>query len=465
MLASSLRNIFGSDNHLPDNFIRLCIKSALIRMAAYIASLAIAILLTRWLQPAGYGIYVYAVTLTGLLSIFCGLGVAPLIVRETSIGKAQGNWAYLRTMLMRSVQMTTLMSLILLALSFYVLWFLSEQLSGQQIETFMWLLWVLPFLALSKVASSMLKGLNHVIAGQIINDILPRALLLMMLGCLFVLFPQTHSPQYVALTRFGMGLVVAGVACFLLWRHLPKTFWRKEVREEGREEGVYGYAQWLRSAFPFALLSWVHLADTRIDILMLGFFQPIEQAGIYRIAVYASVSVLLGLQVVLTVIAPYVAKMYAQKNLRQLQQLVSFCTRVTFACALCLAFILFIFGQDIMVIAFGEEFSTAYVPLAILLVGALVRSAMGPVVLLMNMTGHENYAVRFLLFGMLLNILLNALLIPLWGMVGAALATAISISFRSILLCCVLRIKTQIRSHVFTHVFDHAFDHQKNYPK
>ena len=461
MLVSSLRNILGTDNHLPDHLIRLCIKSALIHMAAYISSLAVGILLTRWLDPHGYGIYVYAVTLTTLLSIFGSFGVSPLLVRETSIGKAQGAWACLHAMLIRSVQMTTLMTLSLLALSFYLLWFLSEQLSGQQIETFMWLLCLLPFLALNAVVSATLKGLNHVIASQIIDKILPPTLSLVMLGLLFVLFPQTHSPQYVALTRFCVGIVVVCLACFLLWRHLPKIFWR--------ERGVYGRAQWFRSVFPFALISWVGLADTRIDILMLGVFQPIEQAGIYRIADYAAVSVLLGLQVVLAVIGPQVANMYARKDRRQLQRLVSFSTRLTFACALCIAVVLFIFGQNIIVIVFGEAFSTAGVPLAILLVGMLVRSAMGPVVLLMNMTGHENYAVRFLLFGLLLNILLNALLIPVWGMVGAAVATSISISLRSVLLCRVLRIKTEIKSHVFARVVDHVSAHvsadQKNYPK
>lgn len=410
-------------------------------MAAYASSLALSMLLTRWLDLEGYGIYIYAVALISLLGMLGQMGAPTLIMREAALGEVQGNWAYLRALLFCSVRMTTLMATLLMTLSFCLLWFLPGQFPEQQIETLIWLLWLLPFMVFRRIVAATLRGLHKVIISQTVDKIIAPVLLLLVLGFLFVLFPQTHHPQYVALTQLVVGIVVTCMACFVLWRQLPKVFWQ--------EKTDYGYAQWLRATLPFMLISGSALIITQTDILMLGFFQPIEQAGIYRIAAYISALVLLGQQVIVSLIAHPVAKMYVQKNRQPLQRFITINTRLAFAFALCVAFVLFIFGQDIIVIIFGAGFSTAATSLKILLVGALVSVAMGPVGLLVNMAGYEKYALRFLLYGALLNILLNALLIPVWGMVGAALATATSLSLRNVLLYRTLKIKTGIDSHVF----------------
>ena len=73
---------------------------------------------------------------------------------------------------------------------------------------------------------------------------------------------------------------------------------------------------------------------------------------------------------------------------------------------------------------FGPEFTRGYWALAILTVGQLVNASVGSVGFLMSMTGHQREAARVFAGAAVLNVVLNASLIPLWGINGAAIATA-----------------------------------------
>jgi O-antigen/teichoic acid export membrane protein len=75
---------------------------------------------------------------------------------------------------------------------------------------------------------------------------------------------------------------------------------------------------------------------------------------------------------------------------------------------------------------FGEQYIVAKKALLILLLGQLFNSLCGPVAIYMNMTGKQNKLHQILIFGFVTNLVLNWFLIPLYGMEGAASATALS---------------------------------------
>ena len=93
-----------------------------------------------------------------------------------------------------------------------------------------------------------------------------------------------------------------------------------------------------------------------------------------------------------------------------------------FAVAVVIA--IFFFGEAIIRVFFGAEYESAYVPLLILCTGQLVNAAMGSVASLLNMTGHERDTMVIIVAGAILNVILNFCLTPVWGMTGAAVATA-----------------------------------------
>ena len=75
---------------------------------------------------------------------------------------------------------------------------------------------------------------------------------------------------------------------------------------------------------------------------------------------------------------------------------------------------------------FGEEFTTGVAPLIILAIGQIINAICGPVMYLLNMTGKEKQARNIIIVASIINIALNLYLIPIYGLMGAAIATGVS---------------------------------------
>ena len=74
---------------------------------------------------------------------------------------------------------------------------------------------------------------------------------------------------------------------------------------------------------------------------------------------------------------------------------------------------------------------------------------MGPVGLLLNMTGHERETAKGVAISAVLNMVLNFLLIPRWGITGAAVATTVSMIAWNLLLAWQVNTKLTIQPTIF----------------
>ena len=108
--------------------------------------------------------------------------------------------------------------------------------------------------------------------------------------------------------------------------------------------------------------------------------------------------------------------------------------RLILFAAIPVAGVLILFGDTLAVLVFGEAFTASYGPMVILVVGELVGASFGSIGFLLYMSNKEQIALRVLAGCALVNVILNAIMIPLFGMLGAAIATAIGQGLRVILL-------------------------------
>ena len=114
------------------------------------------------------------------------------------------------------------------------------------------------------------------------------------------------------------------------------------------------------------------------------------------------------------------------------------------------AALLLVFGK-LLLSLFGAEFSEGYPLLFLLVIGILARASLGPVETLLTMAHLQNHAAAVYGATLALNIVLCFVLIPIYGPVGAAAGTAISMVFESVSLYWVTR--KHMRLHVF--IFGH----------
>jgi O-antigen/teichoic acid export membrane protein len=110
-----------------------------------------------------------------------------------------------------------------------------------------------------------------------------------------------------------------------------------------------------------------------------------------------------------------------------LKKIVKDSTRLIFMLSLPALIILGVFASFFLNF-FGSQYVIAKWPLIILLLGQLVNTMCGPVAIYMNMTGRQHKLQQILLLGFLVNLILNWFVIPVYGMIGAAVATAVSMA-------------------------------------
>lgn len=117
-----------------------------------------------------------------------------------------------------------------------------------------------------------------------------------------------------------------------------------------------------------------------------------------------------------------------------LQKLLTAIARATMLGTLPIALILWIWPEEVLTLLFGKPFVAGAFALVILVSANFFSVFMGQVGHVISMVGHEKYTAYAALVAAAINIVLNYMLIPLYGMNGAAIATASSIVIWNALL-------------------------------
>jgi O-antigen/teichoic acid export membrane protein len=170
------------------------------------------------------------------------------------------------------------------------------------------------------------------------------------------------------------------------------------------------------------------LINIKADILLIGMLIGTKEAGIYAIASKLALTLKWALESVNKVVAPYISGLYSKNHNEELQKILTNIVITLVIFILPFALGLIIFGESILNL-FGNEFVVGYSSLVILCIGNFINISFGPVEFLLMMTSHQRETSVIMGLTVILNILLNYFLISIFGIFGAALATAISMMF------------------------------------
>jgi len=394
-----------------------------------VVGLALGIILARLLGAHGYGVYAYAFAIMNLLLVAADAGVPVLLMREIAISQEREEWGLLRGVLIRSGQFVLLASIIITIIGILVLWFMADRMTQDQIYTTLFMLLMLPLATIGKAVIYSMRGLQRVVISQMVELVLRPMLVLLIVAGVFFAFPALRQPQIAMAAQLGAVLTMLIVGIWALRRFLPQAVSTSTAEYRGR--------QWLKSTLAFVLIGGAGIIYSQADIIMLGWFGSSADVGIYRVAVQGAALVSFGLQAATAVGTSQIARLHAQGDMVRLQRLVTYSTRIIFLTAVAIALVFMLESRAILGFVFGSEFTAGQFPMIILIIAQLVIAFMGLVGPLLTMTGYERLLSKAYWFSAMLNVVLNLILIPLFGAVGAALATALSLCVWSIFLAFV----------------------------
>ncbi len=380
-----------------------------------------AILIARFVGSEGYGAYNFAVSWIAILSLVGLFGMHKLVVREYSRYQTDKAYGLQRGILRRADQIIILLSIILIFFIWGISgWFTELFAEGDSrllTNSLLVALPLLPVLALLRVRQATLEANRQAFIGNIPEMLLtPITLVVLVLAGWFLLEEQFTA--YWALgAKIGSGVVALIAVSWMRNRRLPDAI--KESKPE------YETGKWLKSAAPLLLISGLYVVNANTDIIMLGFLGGAESTGFYSAASKGAILITFIMLAVNKTLSPNFASLYKEGEIGKLQSLVTHSVRVVSLVAVLLMIFLIAIGYWYLSI-FGPEFVVAHLTLAILCFGKVFSGMMGSVGHLLIMTSQEKVAAWNVAFAVVLNIVLNYLLIPVWGIEGAAVASASS---------------------------------------
>lgn len=409
-----------------------------LRIIAQGLGLVTGVMLARLLGSVQYGAYTYAFSWLNVLTIPALLGMNTLVTREIATYRARQDWPKLWGMLRFASALTLTLALILaggvLVVSALILTAsqpdvilpftqgfdrtLTQPVDLMPVYTLWIALLLLPFNAVTTVRAAAMRGLQRVVQGYMPDLLLRPLLFIALFGGIYMLLDGQVSAPVAMLARLLTGIIVFGYGLFILLRALNQTV--------ERARPAYEFRSWLRSALPMLGVGLVNVAQQRLDVLMLGPLRGLEEVAYYSVALTLSGLAVMLLDAVNQSLAPAIASLYATGDTGKLQRLLTRSVRLAVLGTLPIVLLLVLFGEIILSI-YGPTFRSAYPSLLILIVGQLVNSMAGSVGNVLIMGGQERIVLAGRVAGTVLYFVLNLLLIPTWGMIGAAVATTLSL--------------------------------------
>jgi O-antigen/teichoic acid export membrane protein len=427
------RKLFGGSetDRLEKSLARGAIGSFALKISLTGFSFLISLILARSLGAAEYGVYVFILAWINFLCILVLAGLDNVVIREVAAGQAQSAWGVVRGLLRWSNRVVLVLSVIVGLLASITAWGFARKVNWPQLPAFLIALTLLPLLALTRVRQAAMQGLHHVVAGQLPEAVIQPAIFI-------GLILASHSLLGWALqarTAFALYGIATGTALLVgvavLHLGLPQA--------SKLATPIYRQKAWISSALPLLLVNGVNVLNTQAPILLLGSMKGAQTAGVYAIASRLADLIAFGLISVNLALAPVAARLWARRDIARLQQIVTRSVRAGLIFTVPVAVILIFFGEKLLSV-FGPEFPRGQPALVILVIGQIVNVGMGPVALLLIMTGHEREFAIATGVCAFVNIALNLTLIHSWGLAGSAVAVTISIIiWNMVMAVCVKR--------------------------
>lgn len=158
------------------------------------------------------------------------------------------------------------------------------------------------------------------------------------------------------------------------------------------------------------------------DIIFIGIFMSDSDVAVYQIAIVLSSLVLLALRSFIPIYKPMCAKM-VETGSEDIVRIYNLIIRISlvFGGILVLGFV--VFGDGILSLFANPSYSVGHSSLIILGVTNFVVLLFGPTGPTLQATEYSDVFLKVSLARLIVNAILNVLLIPVFGLIGAAVAT------------------------------------------
>ena len=376
-------------------------------------------MVTRTLGASAWGEYVIFLAILNILSIFSRLGIDKLVLKL--VAASNKNISAIKSIYILSLKLILIISVsisgIIFLLSESFAYLIFDNSSVTIIVKLSVL--ILPLFSVICLNENTLRGLKMIKEFAFFQR---TAKMLFSVGffIIYFYFINYSLPILVVYSYLSALIIIFILSSLRVYNLLKNVDCDSSIN--------INYKKMLKQSLPMMLSSSILLLMAWTDTLMIGSFMGEYQVGIYNVAVKVALFTTLTISAVNSIVAPKISESFNNGKSREFKEIIYYSTRLIFYSTLPVLLFIFIFPEVILSF-FGKEFIVAKMTLLILTMSQAINALSGSVGTILNMTGKQKVYGNILLIALLINVTLNYLLIPIYGINGAAIASASSLIF------------------------------------
>jgi O-antigen/teichoic acid export membrane protein len=400
------------------------------------------LVVARQVGVAMFGLFSLAVSVFGMAEVIALLGTPKGVVRFVALHHGDGDARRARGTVVLAA-LLALMGGILVCMSVTVFAgpLSTKVFHASDLAPILRVLAVaVPFSALTMVFVSATLGLRIMKYKVYVRDGLEQVVRIAVVTVLFLFGLRLWA----AVWAFVAAVLAGTIASYVLYRRV----FRSMAGSTGAP--VLETRRLVTYCWPLLFADWFVILDVWLTTLMVGFLLAPVSVGVFSAGHRTSLLVQGILLSFNTVFAPIISGLHHKGEISELERLFKLVSKWIFSLSIPPVLVMIMLPREVMSI-FGPDFVVGASVLLILGAGELVSSSAGPLSVMIDMSGRSKVTLLNAVPHFVLQSALCLFLIPRYGVVGAALARAVSLGL--LRLAQLIEVRCFLHMHPFRRDF------------
>ncbi len=406
--------------------LNLIVKGAAIMTFGVIASKILGyffnVFLARILTPSELGLFFIATAVIGLFGIIANIGIADSLTRFVAFYKEKNDAERVKGSILSTIRIHLVSSVALGIIVFFLSdWIANAFFSKPELGFLLKLLaFVMPVSLIASDLMLAMDGFKKIQYKIYIRRIIQIIAKIALLAGFF----------YAGLT------IIAAVLTFIFSEAIGLVFAfffleKKVFPLKSKIKTIFVSKEMLVFSMPLFLMGLFSAVLAICDVLLLGFFAPAYNTGIYSVALDTARLGLTPVEIMAVLGIPIATSYFALEKFSEFKKIYNTLARWILAIVLPLSLLLILFAEPVQTLFFGKAYANSALAMSILLAGFLFYAVTGPAQQTLIAAGKTKLTLLNAIVAGITVVVLDITLIPLFmqsnsAEIGAAIGTAVS---------------------------------------
>ncbi|NQE53596.1 putative flippase AglR [ANME-1 cluster archaeon GoMg3.2] len=377
------------------------------------------IIIVRYITQTEYGIYCLALVIISIFATISTLGLSEGSTRYIAYFRGKKEEGKVKGIISSSIKIAIVASISLATISFFISDFISTSIfHAPDLSTPLKIFSIaIPFTVLITVFISIFRGFDRVEPHVYFQNILRNVLFILFLIAV-VLFGLSFLGVIYA---YVFSIAVTGIAFVIyMLKRSPLVIGKVSAGNPMTKELLFFSVPLLAVSMLMMVMSWT-------DTLMLGYFKTPDVVGLYNAALPLANLLLIFSTSMSFIYIPIITQLYAKHLIDDVKRNYIILTKWTLLLTSPIFFVFFLFPDVVLDLLFGSRYIGASVALQFLALGFFLNISLGFTYNLLIVIGENKFPMFAYVISAIINVILNIILIPPMGIVGASIASVVSV--------------------------------------